>query len=207
MNLPQIYMCSPSWTLLPPPSPFHPSGSSQCTSPKHPVILKDPDAGKDWGQEEKGTTEDEMVGWHHWLDGPGFVWTLGFGDGQGGLVCCGSWGRKVGHDWATELNWHIVNFLSRHTTQPIYSFWLGKNPIYLRMSTFQSHEDLSFTVLRCNQNTDFCLTHRENQLKVFSQKAWEFHQSALSFEIKPLTGKQINLSAFIFPVCSVWRML
>ena len=66
---------------------------------------KDPDAGKDWGQEEKGTTEDEMVGWHHGLNGHESGWTLGVGDGQGGLACCGSWGRRVGHDWATELNW------------------------------------------------------------------------------------------------------
>ena len=55
---------------------------------------KDSDAGRDWGQEEKGTTEDEMAGWHHWLDGHKFEWTLGVGDGQGGLVCCDSWGRK-----------------------------------------------------------------------------------------------------------------
>ena len=48
------------------------------------------DAGRDWGQEEKGTTEDEMVGWHHRLDGHGSVWTPGVGDGQGGLACCGS---------------------------------------------------------------------------------------------------------------------
>ena len=47
-------------------------------------------AGKDWGQEKKGTTEDEMVGWHHQLDGHGFGWTPGDGDGQGGLACCGS---------------------------------------------------------------------------------------------------------------------
>ena len=58
------------------------------------LIGKDPDAGKDWGHEEKGTTKDEIVGWHHRLDGHGFGWTLGVGDGQGGLVCCGSWGRK-----------------------------------------------------------------------------------------------------------------
>ena len=69
------------------------------------LIGKDSDAGRDWGQEEKGTTEDEMVGWHHWLDGREFEWTLGVGDGQGGLVCCNSWGRRVGHDWVTELNW------------------------------------------------------------------------------------------------------
>ena len=52
------------------------------------------DAGRDWGQEEKGTTEDEMVGWHHRLNGHGFGWTPGVGDGQGGLACCDSWGRK-----------------------------------------------------------------------------------------------------------------
>ena len=58
------------------------------------LIGKDSDAGRDWGQEEKGTTEDEMVGWHHWLDGHESEWTPGVGDGQGGLVCCDSWGGK-----------------------------------------------------------------------------------------------------------------
>ena len=61
---------------------------------KSRLIGKDPDAGKDRGQEEKGTIEDETVGWHHLLDGHGFGWTPGVGDGQGGLACCGSWGRK-----------------------------------------------------------------------------------------------------------------
>ena len=68
-------------------------------------LEKRPDAGRDWGQEEKGTPEDEIVGWHHWLDGREFEWTPGVGDGQGGRACCDSWGRKVGHNWATELNW------------------------------------------------------------------------------------------------------
>ena len=68
------------------------------------LIWKDLDAGKDWGQEEKGTTEDEMVGWHHRLDGHGFGWTPGVGDGQGGLVCCGSWGHKES-DTTERLNW------------------------------------------------------------------------------------------------------
>ena len=58
------------------------------------LIRKDPDAGKDWGQEEKGMTEDEMVGWHHWLDGHEFAHTLGVGDGQGGVECCSPWGHK-----------------------------------------------------------------------------------------------------------------
>ena len=68
------------------------------------LIWKDPGARKDWGQEEKGTTEDEMVGWHHRLDGHGFGWTPGVGDGQGGLACCGSWGRKES-DTTEWLNW------------------------------------------------------------------------------------------------------
>ena len=69
------------------------------------LIWKDPDAGKDWGQEEKGMTEDEMAGWHHQLNGHGLGWTPRVGDGQGGLACCGSWGCRVRHDWATGLNW------------------------------------------------------------------------------------------------------
>ena len=59
---------------------------------------------EDWGQEEKGTTEDEMAGWHHQLDGREFVWTPGIGDGQGGLACCNSWGRKE-LDTTERLNW------------------------------------------------------------------------------------------------------
>ena len=58
------------------------------------LIGKDSDAGRDWGQEEKGTTEDEMAGWHHPLNGHEFEWTPGLGDGQGGLACCDPWGRK-----------------------------------------------------------------------------------------------------------------
>ena len=69
------------------------------------LIGKDSDAGRDSGQEEKGMTEDEMAGWHHRLNGCESGWTPGVGDGQGGLACCSSWGRKVGHDWVTELNW------------------------------------------------------------------------------------------------------
>ena len=68
------------------------------------LIWKDPNAGKDWGQEEKGTMEDEIVGWHHQLSGHGFGWTLGVGDRQGGLACCGSWGHKE-LDTTEWLNW------------------------------------------------------------------------------------------------------
>ena len=68
------------------------------------LIGKESDAGRDWGQEEKGTTEDEMAGWHHRLDGRKFEWTPRVGDGQGGLACCDSWGCKES-DTAERLNW------------------------------------------------------------------------------------------------------
>ena len=68
------------------------------------LIWKDPDVGKDWGQEEKGMTKDEMVGWRHQLDGHGFGWTPGVGDGQRGLACCDSWGHKES-DMTEQLNW------------------------------------------------------------------------------------------------------
>ena len=88
----------------------------------HPIqswlIWKDPDAGKDWGQ-EKGTTEDEMVGWHRWLNGHEFEWTPGVGDGQGGLVCCSPWGRKES-DTTERLNWTcyiMLNFFPERLYQ------------------------------------------------------------------------------------------
>ena len=68
------------------------------------LIGKDSDAGKDWGQEEKGMTKDEMAGWHHGLDGCESGWTPGDGDGQGGLACCDSWGCKES-DTTEWLNW------------------------------------------------------------------------------------------------------
>ena len=66
------------------------------------LIGKDSDAGKDWRQEEKGMTEDEMVGWHHWLNGHEFGQTAGDGDGQGNLACCSLWGCRVRHNRVTK---------------------------------------------------------------------------------------------------------
>ena len=73
------------------------------------LIGKDTDAGKDWRQKEKRITEDEMTGWHHWLDGRESEWTPGVGDGQGGLACCNSWGHKES-DTTERLNWTELNW-------------------------------------------------------------------------------------------------
>ena len=99
--------------------PVHPKGNQHCISigrtdaeADAPVLWppdgwswligKDPDAGKDWGQEEKGMTEDEKAGWHPQLDGHEFKQTPGDSEGQRSLVCCSPWGRRVGHNWDTE---------------------------------------------------------------------------------------------------------
>ena len=77
---------------------------------KHWLFGKDPDAGKDWRQEEKGMTGDEMVQWHHWLNGHKFEEAPGFRDGQGGLVCFSPWGRKVSGT-TKHLNWSYFKYI------------------------------------------------------------------------------------------------
>ena len=84
------------------------------------LIGKDSDAGRDWRQKEKGMTEDEMAGWHHWLDGHESEWTPRVGDGQGGLACCDSWGCKESDttewlNWLTDwLNWQLSSQSNSH---------------------------------------------------------------------------------------------
>ena len=72
---------------------------------------KDPNAGRDWEQEEKGMTEDDMPGWHHWLDAHEFGWTPGVGNGQGGLACCVSWGHRTELNWTECVNVNSENIL------------------------------------------------------------------------------------------------
>ena len=114
---------------------------------KNWLTAQDPDAGKDW-RWEKGTTEDEMVGWHHWLNGHGFEWTPGVGDGQGGLVCCSPWGCKES-ETTEQLNWTEVNvhyfkkvlfllifFSFWDTSELLYSYvQIGESSVCLHIST------------------------------------------------------------------------
>ena len=99
------------------------------------LIGKGSDAGRDWGQEEKGMTEDEMAGWHHWFDGREFEWTPGVGDGQGVLACCNSWGHKQSDttEWLkwTELNTYFTFFLG--TSDIIFSTWTERNVSYTKL--------------------------------------------------------------------------
>ena len=90
---------------------------------------KNSDAGRDWGQEGKGTTEDEMAGWHHWLDGRESEWTLGVDDGQGSLECCNSWGHKESNmtEW---LNWTAGPTCKKHQGTFV-SLEITKTPSFL----------------------------------------------------------------------------
>ena len=98
------------------------------------LIGKDSDAGRDWEEEEKGTTEDEMVGWHHCHNGHGFGWTPGVGDGQGGLVCCDSWGCK-GSDMTERLNWTESDIST-------YQHNAGESSFRPKISLFLPHSDV-----------------------------------------------------------------
>ena len=134
--------------------PVHSKGDQSCVSfgrndakaetpilwPPHAkswLIGKNSDAGRDWGQEEKGTTEERMAGWHHRLDGREFEWTLRVGDWQEGLACCDSWGRKES-DTTERLNWTECKFPcnSFHTSHPLLpSPHVDKSILYVCFST------------------------------------------------------------------------
>ena len=108
--------------------------------------LEDSDAGRNWGQEEKGTTEDEMAGWHHWVYGHESEWTPGIGDGQGGLVCCHSWGRKES-DTTEQLNWTELKenvsssyICTYHAHLPVYIL-----PVYFLAKFFLLLSDNCFS--------------------------------------------------------------
>ena len=120
------------------------------------LIGKDSDAGRDWGQEEKGTTEDEMAEWHHWLDGHESGWTPGVDDGQGGLGCCVSWGHKESDtterlNW-TELNWYLYSFLYGFCVS-ITGFWFMVTMVFIsdciifKIISFKSPNHLWYFVL------------------------------------------------------------
>ena len=115
-------------------------------------------AGKDWGQEEKGTTEDEMVGWHHWHSGHGFGWILGVGDGQGGLACCSSSGCKES-DLTEWLNWthsvvlrpavwsSLVSISEMQIHAPLPELL---NPNFLWLDTWNHFNQLSKGILKAH---------------------------------------------------------
>ena len=115
---------------------------------------KDPDAGRDWGQEEKGMIEDEMAGRIHWRYGHEFEWTLGVGDGQGGLACCDSLGHKES-DMSERLNWTELNIVTAYFPLGIFDIYIYFKLEYswfiiLLVSVLQQSEMYLFSYLYFN---------------------------------------------------------
>ena len=132
-------------------------------SPREAQMLN-PDTGQDWRQEEKGKTEDEMVGWHHWLDGHEFEQAPGVGDGQGSLACCSPWGHRARHDWGTELNWvteqqNSKSFMYLFTAdfEPMSSEWLTS---VLHFGAHKAHSHMC-PPISVTQNHTHLLTRKE----------------------------------------------
>ena len=140
------------------------------------IIGKDSDAGRDWGQEEKGTTEDEMAGWHHWLDGHESEWALGVGDGQGGLACCDSWACKES-DMTERLIWSDLSI-------PLYIYNIC---IYIYIIFIRSSVNGYFYILAIiNTVTINIGVHIFFQIRAFPQympkngTAWSYGNSIFS---------------------------
>ena len=121
-------------------------------------IGKDSDAGRDWGQEEKGTTEDEMAGWHHWLDGRESQWTpgVGVGDEQGGLACCDSWGHKES-DTTEWLIWSDLIWATFTFTFVILNYQMYAEKGSLHMEIFKYIQEESYiTISFLESLSGFC---------------------------------------------------
>ena len=139
--------------------------------------LEKTDAGRDWGQEEKGMTEDEMAGWHHWLDGHESEWTLGVSDGQGGLACCDSRDPKES-DTTERLNWTVVSVLLQCFNFKPASLSKGEQLTDL-MSLLAN--DLSLGLSLCNINLGKCCP------------CGEIHQASLEESWNVVTSHHVTL--------------
>ena len=117
------------------------------------LIGKDSDAGRAWGQEEKGTTEDEMAGWHHRLNGREFAQAPGVGDGQGGLECCDSWGRRES-DMTEQLNWTELEIILETDVvimsgTLIHDVYNGEKSFPYMLSSYNNFQKMRFAIKYC----------------------------------------------------------
>ena len=165
------------------------------------LIWKDPDAGKDWGQEEKGTTEDEIVGWHHWLNGHEFEQAPGVGDGHGGLACCGSWSHRES-DMTERLKWTELNWTDWSGT-PVHSqlvfcmcfcVWLCIPDVSMERDVLHVHLLLHYLVLSS---------------LFFIGKGWHglIHDLKLNNNVQVKYAKYLYFGRFSLPAGWSWRYI
>ena len=135
------------------------------------LIGRDPDAGKDWGQEKKGTTEDEMIGWPHWLNGHGFGWTLGVGDRETWRASVrGVAKSEVGHNWATELNNFNIFFFYSVLRMKSLNFLSNWNPFKIWNLFFKKPIRRKCIIPEINRKTWFHLVKKSNRSLLLSKK-------------------------------------
>ena len=153
------------------------------------LIGKDSDAGRDWGQEQKGTTEDKMAGWHHWLNGCESEWTPGGGDGQGGLACCDSWGRKES-DTTERLNWTELHI--RWSKYWSFSFNISPTKEHPGLISFKMDW---LDLLAVQRTLKSLLQHHSSKAKTLWHSAFFIVQLSHSYMT---TGKTIALTRQTF---------
>ena len=142
---------------------------------KNWLIRKDADAGKDWRQEEKGITEDEMVGWHHWLGGHEFEQAPGVGDGQGSLVCCSLWVSRES-DTIELLNWGLAQ---NYTEKLLQRSRVFSSFISLEQRTFNK---LGIHFFRVTKEYSSKYTARQHDLGTWEGRL-TYHQRGTSIDI------------------------
>ena len=168
------------------------------------LILKDPHAGKDWGQEEKGTTEDEMLGWHYRFNGHGFGWTLGAGEGQRGLVCCGSWGCKESNT-TEHLNWTEWSqaafiCLSDIHISSLVNYLMSFFHVQFELFTFII---FSFEGVLYNLHTRNFIRNTVETIFFYSM-AYLFMYLSVSFTEQTFKFDKVQFSIFLFMDCTFY---
>ena len=170
---------------IPIPPPTSLSTRSLWVFPVHWLFRKDPDAGKDWRQEEEEMTEDEMVGWHHQLNGHEFEQASGVGDGQGGLTCCSPWGCEESddcNDWVTELNWVWLQYNKWTNVLSNLLVFIGINlEVFVQLCFYSSgldFNDQSFSVSFLNSHISPSVFFLQDS---YLSCIWDTCANALSF--------------------------
>ena len=146
------------------------------------LIGKDYDAGRDWGQEEKGTTEDEMAGWHHRLDGQEFGWTPEVGDGQRGLACCNSWGLKES-DMTEWLNWTELIHSVLHKWKVHINYIKPERSLYKKNILILNYQKSHSICAAIHPISSFC---KSCSCALWGYRGWSVGEDGLVFMISPL---------------------
>ena len=168
------------------------------------LIGKDSDAGRDWGQEEKGMTEDEMAGWHHRLDGHEFAWSPGVGDGQGGLACCNSWGCKE-LDTTERLNWTVFRppYPCGYTTDVFTAFAIQEHGVSFRL--FACMHEVALVVSNTLQPHGLSSVHGISQARILQWVVMPSFRGFSPLKDQAASLTSLELAGRFFTTSATWK--